>query len=387
MRVTNSTLYRKYTTSVNEVHSNLNKAMNKISSGAAYETAADNPLAYYSGKRMDNEYQDVISKKELLGDVQKRLYQQELGARSLQQKLSSGEDNASNRISYILNSPNNEISTTVATVRDDLIQKQQSMVNDMNGKYENFYIYGGNDLSTVPFSLTYDTGSNKMIFKYTHQFSGETTPEEFTFELEETNDGFSFTLTSGNWDKLEKAMGEQGRIDVGYGSIHDSNTLLDTYTGGINLLTGITSDSVKKGQIQQEDVEKALANSAIGLLGQSIVTTNKYINYLDTGSTGADAIDKSEFSEKLGNVLDEIGNTSNKLGAVYSDLGNKYNLLETTADNLANKKVALEDQYREKLGADPYEAIMEMFSHQQSYLASMRISSSILGTSLFDFMR
>ena len=35
MRVTNAPMYRKYSAAVNDVHSNLNKAMNKISSGDA----------------------------------------------------------------------------------------------------------------------------------------------------------------------------------------------------------------------------------------------------------------------------------------------------------------------------------------------------------------
>ena len=99
MRVTDSTLHRKYTTSVNQVHSQLNKSMNKISSGKAYESAADNPLAYYAGKRMDNQYQDVISKQTLLKDIQNRLYQQELGVRSIQSTLNSkAGDNVNSKI-------------------------------------------------------------------------------------------------------------------------------------------------------------------------------------------------------------------------------------------------------------------------------------------------
>ena len=50
MRVVNSSVYNKFTSSVNDVHGKLNKAMNKVSSGAAYENAAENPLAYYQGK-------------------------------------------------------------------------------------------------------------------------------------------------------------------------------------------------------------------------------------------------------------------------------------------------------------------------------------------------
>ena len=46
MRVTTTAAYRNFSGSVNDVHSRLNKSMNKISSGKAYEKAADNPLAY-----------------------------------------------------------------------------------------------------------------------------------------------------------------------------------------------------------------------------------------------------------------------------------------------------------------------------------------------------
>ena len=44
MRVVNSSMYRNYTSSLNKVHSQLNKSFNKISSSKAYETAADNPI-------------------------------------------------------------------------------------------------------------------------------------------------------------------------------------------------------------------------------------------------------------------------------------------------------------------------------------------------------
>ena len=81
MRVTTTAAYRNFSGSVNDVHSRLNKSMNKISSGKAYEKAADNPLAYYEGKKIDNQYLDTLSKLNLIPDVKNRLYQQELGIR------------------------------------------------------------------------------------------------------------------------------------------------------------------------------------------------------------------------------------------------------------------------------------------------------------------
>lgn len=395
MRVTDTTLHRKYTTSVNAVHSQLNKSMNKISSGKAYESAAENPLAYYAGKRMDNQYQDVLSKQTLLKDIQNRLYQQELGIRSIQSTLNTrAGDNVNTKINYILNEPNNEISTTVSTIRDDLIQKQQSMVNDLNAQYENFYVYGGNDLSTTPFELTYDTKSDEMILNYHHKFSGNTQEVTFQFKMESNGDGtYSFELkeqTDAGWPELKNAMSEQGRVDVGYGSIHNTKTLIDTYTGGLNFLTNMTSDAIRN--MDQATFEAqfndALTNSALGLTGQAIITTNQYTNYLDEDrQTSEDhAIDKETFSKNLGNIIDQIQTTSDKLGSIYSDLGTKYNQLENTADRLATEKINLETQYKDKLGADPYESIIEMFSHQRSYNAALQVSSRILGTSLFDFM-
>ena len=395
MRVTNTSIYRQYTSAVNDVHSQLNKSMNKISSGKAYESGAENPLAYYSGQRMDTQYQDVLSKKQLLTDIDNRLYQQEQGIRQIQSTLATGQDNAASRISYIMNSPNNEISTTVGTVRDDLIHKQQSMVNNLNSKYESFYVFGGNDLSTTPFAISYDPDTNDMFLTYNHKFSGDTASTEFKFKLEEDANGeYTFKLQPGGGteDQLKAAMSEQGRVDVGYGSVHDTKTLIDTYTGGLNVLTDITSDAVKSKNPSLSEIEKALADSAIGVVGQGIITMNRYMTYLDndksaTGSAGNDGIDKAEFLDTMGKILDQANASSDKLGKVYSNLGNKSNQLDLTLTRLEDDKLNLETQYQEKLGADPYEAIMEMYAYNRSYTAALKVSSNIMGMSLFDFMR
>ena len=141
MRVTNSSYYRNFTNSINDVHGRLNKSMNKVSSGKAYEKASDNPLAYYEGKKIDNQYQDTLSKLGLITNVKNRLYQQELGARSIQNRLSE----AKKKIEYVRSDSNNSDMQIVQTVRDDLLQKQQSMVNDLNAQYQNNYIFGGSD--------------------------------------------------------------------------------------------------------------------------------------------------------------------------------------------------------------------------------------------------
>ena len=384
MRVTNSSYYRNFTNSINDVHGRLNKSMNKVSSGKAYEKASDNPLAYYEGKKIDNQYQDTLSKLGLITNVKNRLYQQELGARSIQNRLSE----AKKKIEYVRSDSNNSDMQIVQTVRDDLLQKQQSMVNDLNAQYQNNYIFGGSDTTTPPFTLSAD--GRELTFS--HTFAGDDSATKMVMTLTQQTDGtyqYEFSGTKGNppanmdsdetLDNIVKAMRETGYMDVGYGNISEPDTLLDTNTGGLNLITGLSAGAMNAMSDSQakDEVIKRLNNSPVTLEGKAVIASD---NYIGGGS-------REDFSSALGTVMDTMTDTEHSVSTVYSDLGNKYSLLESTEEKLTTIKLALTEQYKEKLGADPYEAITEMFSYQQSYNAALRVGSNMMSSSLFDFVK
>ena len=384
MRVTNSSYYRNFTNSINDVHGRLNKSMNKVSSGKAYEKASDNPLAYYEGKKIDNQYQDTLSKLGLITNVKNRLYQQELGARSIQNRLSE----AKKKIEYVRSDSNNSDMQIVQTVRDDLLQKQQSMVNDLNAQYQNNYIFGGSDTTTPPFTLSAD--GRELTFS--HTFAGDDSATKMVMTLTQQTDGtyqYEFSGTKGNppanmdsdetLDNIVKAMRETGYMDVGYGNISEPDTLLDTNTGGLNLITGLSAGAMNAMSDSQakDEVIKRLNNSPVALVGKAVIASD---NYIGGGS-------REDFSSALGTVMDTMTDTEHSVSTVYSDLGNKYSLLESTEEKLTTIKLALTEQYKEKLGADPYEAITEMFSYQQSYNAALRVGSNMMSSSLFDFVQ
>lgn len=367
MRVTNTTINRKFTTSANDVHARLMKSFNKVSSGEEYESAAESPLSYYESKRIDNQYQDVLSKLSLIKDVQNRIYQQELGARDIQEILSK----AKNQVQYARTGTTT--GTALKTLRDDLLQKEHEIVNALNMQYQNFYVYGGNDLSTPPFSLNAD--GTELTF--THTFPGESTPETFKMTLTPKGDGSYEFKINGDANRLIDAMKEQGRVDIGYGDIRDRSTLLDTFTGGLNLLTGVTSDSVRNGTFGPADLEKALSNSPLGLIGQAVQAINDY------EKTG----DNQTLNNVLGDTITSMTTTEHLVSTVYSDLGNKYKLLEDTTDSLNLDKQNLTKQYSDVWGSDPYAAIMEVYNNQYAYNAALQVGSNLMTSSLFDFMR
>jgi len=391
-------MYRNYTSSLNKVHSQLNKSFNKISSSKAYETAADNPLAYYAGKKMDNQHQDAQSKLQLLTDIQNRIYQQELGARDIKSVLSE----AKQRVIYARTATSTGESD-IRTHKEDLLQKLQLVVNDLNTQYEDFYVYGGNDVNTTPFSMNADMEKMEMTLTYRHTFPGEKEPTEFTMTFKDHDpdgkgdyafdisvdgqpvaeyqgDGKYNIVDKNGMDKVVKAMSEQGRVDIGYGLISDRSTLLDTYTGGLNVLTGLSSDTA----IAQDGLER-LNKSPFALIGKAALAIQEYEDASHNESDEVSA-KKAKAIETLGQTIEEMSATEQNVTTVYSDLGNKYQLLETMETKLNAFSDSLKEQYKDKLGADPYEAIMEMFNNQYSYNAALQVGSKIMGSSLFDFI-
>ena len=201
---------------------------------------------------------------------------------------------------------------------------------------------------------------------------------------EDPNSPGTYSYDISDPDKLLQAMREQGRIDIGYGNISNKNTLLDTYTGGINLLTGLNSDTLNamSDADAKAAIQERLDKSPLGLIGSAVMTMNDHIDDLKNGTA-----DCSAFSEKMGEVMEEMTLTEHYVSTVYSDLGNKYSLLETTESKLTLSKQLLTEQYADKMGADPYEAVMEMYSYQYSYSAAQQVATRLFQSSLFDFMR
>ena len=380
MRVTNTSIYRNFTFTANDLHSKLIKSFSKIGGNSKkYESAAENPLAYYEGLNMDTHFQDLESKVSLIKDVKHRMYQQELGARAIQSAL-TGDKGSKFQIEKALNATSDHTST-LSAVRDELTQSQHEIVNALNVQYQNIYVFGGNDSSQAPFYLCEDG----KTLTYRHLFPGDKTTTDITMTLTKQTDG-SYEYVIDDIDSVVKAMTEQGVMDLGYGYIGDRDSLIDTYTGGLNVLTGITSktarDMISLGKTDDLKalIQERMNGSAIALTGQAAFAVQDYID--NPTQDGLNTMNKV-----LGDTLSEIDASSIRLGTIYEELGIKYSRLDDTHTRLLSVQDSLTEAYADKLGADPYEAIMEMVSNQYSYNAALQVGTKLMETSLFDFMR
>ncbi len=407
MRVTARTYYQDYAKSVNDIHTKLNKTMEQVGSGRKFDEAKEDPIAYYAGKRIENQHTDADAKKSIIDDVKNRLYQQERGALSIQEDMRE----VNKRVINLSNDPTNANPATVQTFESEFKQRLNSVVNTLNSQYDNFYVYGGNDMTTVPFSLKEDLdGANPSItLTYTHKFPGDEKATELNikYSYDGTHYKNEFSGKDGNGTALNEtdslklilsAMREQGKMSTGYGSLRDRSTLIDTYTGGLNMITGLSSDTLKglsdsdaiariKGASNGGAVnaqEDSLVNTPVALISKSILTSHNYIKAIESNTNVSTA--KERFHKDMSDFINQNDDSESRVSDTYRVLGIKYAALESTQEKLDLTMDTLQAEYSSKLAIDPYDAVVKMYSYQYSYNAAMKVGSNIMQSSLFDFV-
>jgi len=407
MRVTARTYYQDYAKSVNDLHTKLNKSMEQVGNGRKFNEAKEDPIAYYAGKRIENQHSDAEAKKTIIDDVKNRLYQQEKGALSIQDDMRT----VNTKVVNLKNDTTNANASTVETFESEFTQRLHSVVNTLNSQYDNFYVYGGNDMTTVPFSLKEDLDGAppSVTLTYSHKFPGDEKATELNikYSYDGTNYKNEFPgkasdgTALGEGDTLKlilSAMREQGKMSTGYGSLRDRSTLLDTYTGGLNMITGLSSDTLKglsdtdainriKGASNGGPVvaeEDSLMNSPVALLSKSVLTTHNYVKALKTNTNVSTA--KERFHKDLSDFINQNDDSESRVSDTYRVLGIKYAALEATQSKLDITMDTLQAEYSSKLAIDPYDAVVKMYSYQYSYNAAMKVGANIMQSSLFDFV-
>ena len=389
MRVTASTFYKDYAKSVQDLKSIYNKSMQQVSSGKKYENAYESPLDYYAGKKIDNLYNDVVTKDTMIKDVINRLEQQETASRTFYSEMSD----LNIKYEQMASASYQGLESTVDTMHTYMLSKQQTMTQDLNTTYENYFVMGGNDQTTVPFTMSQDG----MTLSYHHKFPGESNATVMEMKYDPDTKSFSYSGTDANGntltedktlDKILTAMREQGRMSLGYGDINTVETLPDTYYGGLNMVTGLTSDKLRamNDADAKEAIKSAMNTSAFGLNAQAVDATNNFYEAFKKTDAEKEAAyqrlneDLSYVIGNLDHAMINVSNTFRRIGVATATLDEVDNQLQIAEDTYIK-------EYNDHMAIDTYDAIVQMYQHMYSYNAAMQVGSKIMQNSLFDFVQ
>lgn len=230
----------------------------------------------------------------------------------------------------------------------------ESMVNTLNAKYGEHFVFNGNDCMNAPFAWNETTGN-----------------------LEYRGVNINAPTGSADYYKLLEMSGdyEKNFVDVGNGlsytesgingELIDSTAFNNAFCGLD--LTGFGTD---------EDGDPLCMISLVNELGELFSSCD--------ANTGEYPLEGD--AEKAQRLMDKYEAALSKSIGYYSELDVKQDFLFAQEDRLIDVQDNLNEQISSLEDVDPAEAITQMSYQQYCYSSALKIGTQILSQSLLDYM-
>lgn len=221
-----------------------------------------------------------------------------------------------------------------------------AIVQDMNAKYGDNFIFGGAETLEVPFVLNEETG-------------------ELTYRGQNVN-----KMHADDYNDINDSL----YVDIGLGFQEGANGELisssayDSALNGLDFLGYGTEDGTPDGT----------PNNIISIMWKMGDIFEGYNIDTNTWTKGSRE-EAQELMAKLEDATDNLNEQYTKLDADTKYLKTNYDRLTTTKDNLNDQIVNIED-------VDQAQAIMDLVWAQQAYNAALKIGTNIIPQSLLDYM-
>lgn len=343
MRITTNSTLRTYQTGLYKSTNRLYSSMSKMMSGRNFDSYAADPAGATRAFKIHsslnatraqaannetvlNKFQTAWSiEQEVLGQVQELGQQPALGG---------------------LNGTNHE-DTVLDSYAQVLRAGAESIVQSLNGKYDDAFIFNGAETGEAPFAIVEENGKQVL------QYRGLTVSDPANAAALEAMAGENLWVDIGIGFRLDEATGE----------VVDS-TAYDSALSGLNVL-GYGQDADGDPQdivsimLELADVYEGYDGGAWTNGGQDVA--NRLVQ---------------KFTEAQGHLISQ--NTSLDAKADYLETNQAR--LENTFDNLDMERGSIED-------IDQVAVIQELVWNQTCYNAALQVGSSVIPQSLMDYMR
>lgn len=250
-----------------------------------------------------------------------------------------------------------------------LMGAADSVIETMNAKYGQNFIFSGADGQNVPFSWSED---DPPVVLYRGMKVDEM---EGTDEYQKI---------------LDSIENEHTFVDLGMGMQEDNGKLIessafDTALNGAEYI-GYGTRTVTLNDENKTEVE--VPKNIISILRQM---GEIYSNCSDSGAYAADPINdakgnpfsQQDMAEALEKALEE---TLNDLHSNYIQLDTEATFIETNEERLVSLDDSMNEQVTDMEDIDPADAITALMWAQYSYNAALRIGTNLLSQSLIDYM-
>lgn len=248
-----------------------------------------------------------------------------------------------------------------------LDQRAEDLVQSLNAKYGDNFIFAGNDGENVPFS--WDEATGQLLYRGVNVNAGSV-PKPGQGATQAEIDAYE--KDQADLAKLQQMMKETTYVDLGMGLQEDaagniiSTSAFNSALSGLSI-TGFGVD------------EEGLPNNVVSIVKE----LSDILGRCDDNGNWASTEDQERavaLQKKLDTSLGDITSQHTELSTKVSFLNTNEERLKSTADTLNTQIVGVEN-------VDMADAITAMSYAQYCYNAALRVGTNILSQSLIDYMR
>jgi len=356
IRATTNGVMKAYRVNLNKSTLRLNSARDTVLTERNFNSYAEDPSAAAEAFQLRRTFMNVSSQLDISESVARK-FDTAYGAID---SVVSMVDNAANgsAMQAVINAANDPTGAGRTALGTELMQLADSIVQALNCKYGDQYIFSGADGLTLPFEWQGE-GENRVLCYRGLGVSDAT--HQSTFEYISTH--------------------EARYVDVGIGLTEDENEQLvkssafDSVLQGIGVL-GYGTTTVDGVEVPNNIGEIIYRMGYI--LSQCDSETGKWATDPDTGNSM-----KDEFLA----LMEHFDQSSSDLKKYHVDMSTKADYLKNNQSVLENTAYTLNEQILAVEQCDLADAITSFSWAQYCYNAALKMGNSILSESLMDYMR
>lgn len=332
MRITTNTIIDGYKNRLNASQNNLYKAMVQAESGRRFSAGYEDPNAAYREMQIQRRISNNDTYISIIKNSTDRLNQTESSMQQINDIVETA--NLSDVLTALSTSNDVETrQTLVTTLRSSI----DSIVNIMNNKYGENYLFAGADTQNLPFE--YDSETNTLTYR-------------------------GIDVTHGNMNDLDALSAEKLYTNIGFGFQYGSD-----------------------GNIVDSSAFN-LSNPGINAFGYGTDADGDPKNIVVLMGEIANELEKENFDWSYASSLNEkLTDGLKNIVDSQSALGVQVSFLEKTQSRLEDVGIDLETELKNNSGIELAEAAMNFSYARYVYNASLQIGTNLLSNSFIDFMR
>lgn len=263
--------------------------------------------------------------------------------------------------------------STLNTSGDVIYSGAEAIIQSLNGKYDNNYLFNGADTQNPPFALEKDGDKTYVTYRGVRIDDPNTLDQPY-----EGEDGKPVYKEDGvtpmtNREMLEKWSDENLYVDIGIGFEVDENgkvipsTAFDSAISGTDFIGGIGVDA---------DGDPTNIVSIMLRLSEVFKGYNQ-----DTGTWG-DAGNQEDAERLMG----KLSKAQEALSNQHTQLETQSKFLQTNQSQLESTFYSLNTELNSVEKIDQVEAILTLVSAQTSYNAALQVGANVVPQSLMDYL-